>query len=54
MRIAILNQLLVVGKVLKWFRESGLRKRYNSRVSVAALPFFETEADSSSKLRMTV
>lgn len=27
MRIAILNQFLVVERVFKWFRESGLRKR---------------------------
>lgn len=53
MRIAILNQLLVVEKVLKWFRESGLRKRYKSRVSIAAFSFSGTEADLSSKLRMT-
>lgn len=36
MRIATLNQLLVVQKVLKWFRESGLRERYKSRISIAA------------------
>jgi len=53
MRIAILNPLLVVGKVLKWVRVSGPRKRYKSRASIAAFPFSGTEADLSSKLHMT-
>lgn len=54
MRIAILNQLLVEEKVLKWFRESRLRERYKSSVSRAAFPFSGTEADLSSELHMTV
>lgn len=37
MRIAILNQLLVVEKVLQWFRESGLRERCKSKVQLPSL-----------------
>lgn len=54
MRILTLNQLLVVEKVLQWFRESGLKERYNNGVSIAAFPFSGTEADLGSKLHMTV
>lgn len=46
--------LLVVEKVLRWFKKSGLRKTYNNSVSIAAFPFSGTEADLSSKLCMTV
>lgn len=54
MRIATLHQLLAVVKVVGWFRESGLRKKYNSGESTAAFPFSGTEADLSSKLHMSV
>lgn len=54
MRITTLSQLLVVEEVPKWFRENGLRKRNNSRLSITFFPLSALETDLSSKLQTTI